>query len=109
MSAAPAGALEARTAVCYRLWSIADRHPAMMRAASGGASIDLELWSVPHEGIAELLLAEPPGLAIGKVALDDGGEALGVLGEAALCEGCKEITEFGGWRRYVATLGSSQH
>lgn len=27
---------EATTAPCYRLWSIHDRHPGMMRSASGG-------------------------------------------------------------------------
>ena len=33
--------------------------------------------------------------------LDDGSETLGVLGEPALCEGMREITEYGGWRAYV--------
>ena len=96
---------EARTATRYRLWSIDDRHPAMMRVTTGGASIDLELWSVPYEGVAELLIGEPPGLAIGKVELSDGEEVLGVLGEAALCEGRKDITSFRGWRRYVGAGG----
>jgi hypothetical protein len=28
---------------------------------------------------------------------------LGVLGEPFLCEGKREITEYGGWRAYVAS------
>ena len=48
------------------------------------------------------MLAEPPGLCIGKVRLADGDETLGVLGEPILCEGQREITTFGGWRAYVA-------
>ena len=93
---------ETETAPVYRLWSIGDRHPAMMRSETGGASIALEVWSVPAEGLAVILQNEPPGLCIGKVQLVDGAEVLGVLGEPILCEGQREITASGGWRRYVA-------
>ena len=64
---------ETRTAPVYRLWSINDRHPAMVRVASGG------------------------------VAAEDGSEVLGVLGEPILCERQREITAHGGWRAYVAS------
>ena len=50
-----------------------------------------------------MLLSEPPGLAIGKVALADGTVVLGVLGEPFLCADRREITEFGGWRAYAAS------
>jgi hypothetical protein len=96
---------EARTAPVYRLWSIDDRHPAMIRVADGGTAIGLEVWSVPPEGLAGILLKEPPGLCIGKIRLEDGSETLGVLGEPALCEGQREITSYGGWRAYVASRG----
>jgi hypothetical protein len=88
------------TASIYRLWSIADRHPAMLRVSQGGATIALEIWSVPPDGIATLLSQEPPGLCIGKILLADGTEVLGVLGEPYRCEGQQEITEYGGWRAY---------
>lgn len=91
---------EAETAPIYRLWSIDDIHPAMQRVASGGVAVTLEIWEVPAAGIASVLLQEPPGLAIGKVELSDGEYVLGVLGEALLCEGQKDITSFGGWRNY---------
>ncbi|MGW4352050.1 allophanate hydrolase-related protein [Nocardia sp. NPDC004582] len=94
---------EARTAACYRLWTIEDRHPAMLRDADG-AAIELELWEVPVAGLAGILLDEPSGLCVGKVRLDDNSEVLGVLGEPALVENAREITEFGGWRRYLAAL-----
>jgi gamma-glutamylcyclotransferase (GGCT)/AIG2-like uncharacterized protein YtfP len=93
---------ETATAPVYRLWSIGDRHPAMMRSETGGAAIMVEVWSVPAEGIAAILQNEPPGLCIGKVQLVDGAEVLGVLGESVLCEGQREITSFGGWRPYIA-------
>ena len=91
---------EAQTVPAYRLWSINDVHPAMQRVASGGVAVAVEVWDVPAAGLAEVLTAEPAGLCIGKVALSDGEEVLGVLGEAILCEGQREITEYGGWRAY---------
>jgi hypothetical protein len=93
---------ETLTEPAYRLWSIDDRHPAMLRVAKGGQPIAVEVWKVPGEGIASILLAEPPGLSIGKVKLADGRTVLGVLGEPILCEGHKDITAFGGWRAYRA-------
>ncbi|HEU5194738.1 MAG TPA: glutamyl-tRNA amidotransferase, partial [Methylomirabilota bacterium] len=68
---------EARTAPHYRLWSIGDRHPAMVRVANGGAAIALELWSIPAAGLASII--------------------------PILCEGQREITAHGGWRAYVAS------
>jgi hypothetical protein len=97
---------EARTAPTYRLWSIGDRHPAMIRVASGGAAVAVEVWDVPPDGLAGILLKEPPGLAIGKVTLSDGEEVLGVLGEPLLCEGQRDITAYGGWRAYIASEGA---
>jgi hypothetical protein len=93
---------EARTAPTYRLWSIGDRHPAMVRVAAGGVAVAVEIWEVPDTGIAGILMKEPAGLCIGKVMLEDGSQVLGVLGEPALCEGQREITSYGGWRAYVA-------
>jgi len=97
---------EDQTAACYRIWSIGDRHPAMQRTTAAGAHVALELWSVPLTGLAAILQHEPPGLAIGKVLLQDGSVVLGVLGEPFLCEGQREITSFGGWRAYTAAQQS---
>jgi gamma-glutamylcyclotransferase (GGCT)/AIG2-like uncharacterized protein YtfP len=94
---------EARTVPAYRLWSIGDRHPAMIRVASGGVSVAVEVWAVPPEGLVKILLQEPPGLSMGKVTLSDGDEVLGVLGEPLLCEGQREISQHGGWRAYIAS------
>jgi hypothetical protein len=96
-----------RTASCYRIFSIDDRHPAMLRTPGAGTSVALEVWDVPAAGLAQVLLSEPPGLAIGKVLLHDGSIVLGVLGEPFLCEGKREITSFGGWRAYMASKGGA--
>ena len=97
---------ETKTEAAYRLWSVGDRHPAMVRVKEGGVAVAVEVWSVPAAGLAGILLQEPPGLSIGKVKLADGSEVLGVLAEPVLCEGAKEITPYGGWRAYVAVRSS---
>jgi len=97
---------ETTTEAAYRLWSIRDRHPAMMRVKEGGGAVAVEVWAVPTAGVARILLQEPPGLSIGKVKLADGSEVLGVLGEPVLCEGQKEITAHGGWRAYLTARSS---
>lgn len=98
---------EAETEPSYRLWSISDRHPAMMRVASGGRKVAVEVWAVPPAGLAQILQQEPPGLCIGKVRLSDGEAVLGVLGEPLLCEGQREITEWGGWRAYCEAIAQA--
>lgn len=99
---------EAFTEPKYRMWSIDDRHPAMIRVSSGGSAIALEVWAVPSAGITTILLQEPPGLCIGKVRLSDGEEVLGVLGEPVLCEGKSEITDWGNWRTYIDNINQDK-
>ncbi len=94
---------EAETAPCYRLWSIGDRHPAMLKVTDGGKAISLEVWALSPDGLVQVLLQEPPGLCIGTIELADGKTLLGVLGEPWLCEGQREITQHGGWRTYCQT------
>ena len=99
---------ETTTAPCYRLWTIADKHPAMLKVENGGTAIAVELWEIPPQGLGTLLMQEPPGLCIGKVQLMDGEIVLGVLGEPWLCENQLEITEYGGWRAYLKSKLKSE-
>lgn len=97
---------ETMTEPAYRLWTINDEHPAMLRVTDAtGVKVAVEVWSVPAAGLAGILLNEPPGLCVGKVRLEDGSIVLGVLGEPALLEGHREITKYGGWRAYIAAQG----
>ncbi|MEO0647694.1 MAG: glutamyl-tRNA amidotransferase [Cyanobacteria bacterium J06650_10] len=95
---------EARTEAAYRLWTIDDSYPAMIKVQEGGGAIAVEVWNVPLAGLGIVLSQEPPGLAIGKVKLENGEEVLGVIGEPLTVEGKKEITQHGGWRAYRASL-----
>lgn len=95
---------EAQTAACYRLWSINNIHPGMVRVRRGGSTIALEIWEIPALGLSQLLLQEPPGLSVGRILLSDGEEVLGILAEPYLCEGQLEITAWGGWRAYITHI-----
>lgn len=98
---------EAATAPCYRLWSINDNNPAMLRvdpADPQAVSVAVEVWQVPAAGLASVLMKEPEGLSVGKVTLSDGEVVLGVIGEPELVRGQKEISSYGGWRSYIASL-----
>lgn len=95
---------ETTTVPEYRLWSIRDRYPGMVRVKTGGRAIALEVWSVPKDRLIEVLLKEPPGLSVGQVVLVNGDTVWGILAEPSLCEGQREITELGGWRKYLTTL-----
>ena len=97
---------EATTEPAYRLFSIDDIYPAMIRVTEAGKEIAVEVWAVPLDGLAKILLQEPPGLCIGKIRLDDETEILGVIGESICFENGIEITQYGGWRNYIKTLKS---
>jgi gamma-glutamylcyclotransferase (GGCT)/AIG2-like uncharacterized protein YtfP len=93
---------ETRTSFKYRIWSIQDEYPAMLRDENEGKKIDVELWKLSHTALVSILQKEPPGLCIGKVELEDGDIVLGVLGEPYIILGQKEITKYGGWRPYIS-------
>jgi hypothetical protein len=96
---------EDRTAPIYRLWSIGDQYPGMLRSNEGCAgSIALEIWDVTGTGLVHIIEQEPPGLTLGRVLLEAGNEVLGVLAEPYLVEGRQEITGYGGWRGYLKAM-----
>ena len=100
---------EDRTEPAYRLYSINDIHPAMVRVpanATNGVSVAVEIWSIPADGVATLLGKEPPGLSIGKAKLQNGSIVLGVIAEPALVVGMKDISNYNGsFRDYIARTG----
>jgi allophanate hydrolase len=93
----------------YRLFALPDSEPAKPGMVGGGRpdgpGIELEVWELPAEGFGRLVAGVPPPLAIGTVVLDDGRAVKGFLCEADALAGAREITAFGGWRAYRASLG----
>lgn len=89
------------TAPVYRLWSVDDVHPAMLRDDDHGAPIAIEIWELPAYNLPALLEKEPAGLCLGKLLLQDGMQVFGILGEPYLVSGQKEITTYRSWRVYM--------
>ena len=100
---------EDKTMPEYRLYSINDVLPAMIRVpanTTNGVSVMVEIWCVPADGLLTLLGQEPLGLSIGKAKLMDNSTVLGVIAEPALLVGMKDISNFdGNWREYIAQTG----
>ena len=94
---------ESKTEKAYRLFSINDQYPAMIKVASGGNTVDVELYEISEEGLKEVLSKEPPGLTIKEITLIDGTSVQGVIGLESITKGQKEITAYGGWRNYLAS------
>lgn len=89
----------ADTVAAYRMFALGNR-PGMLRA-DGGAAIGGEVWALPTTAIGALLAQVPPPLVFGTVQLMD-GPCLGFLAEPAGVAGALEITQFGGWRGWLA-------
>lgn len=98
---------ETRTAPCYRLHALAGSVPPKPGLVRGqeGAAIIVELWDVPLARFGEFVAEVPPPLGIGNLQLEDGRWVKGFICEPCGLEGARDITAYGGWRAYVATLG----
>ncbi|WP_061933354.1 allophanate hydrolase [Aureimonas sp. AU22] len=98
---------EARTAPGYRLYALAGTvppKPGLVRAPGfAGPGIAVEVWRLSPAAFGRFVAAIPQPLGIGKLVLDDGSEVSGFLCEPAALDGATEITEFGGWRTYIAS------
>jgi allophanate hydrolase len=91
------------TAPAYRLYALPDgRRPGLARVRDGGAAIEVEVWDVPSESLGAFAASIAAPLGLGKVRLEDGGEVTGFLCEAYAVEGARDISEFGGWRGWLA-------
>ena len=78
------------------------KRPGLIRVAEGGAPIAVEVWALPPEGFGRFVAGIPSPLGIGTLSLADGTQAKGFLCEAIATEGARDITEFGGWRAFMA-------
>ena len=75
--------------------------PGMIRV-DNGKSILLEVWALPIEGFGAFVASIPQPLVIGTINLEDGSKVKGFLCEEADTYGARDITNFGGWRNYLA-------
>ncbi|MFC0139195.1 allophanate hydrolase [Erwinia mallotivora] len=95
---------ETQTAACYRLYALADTHPAKPGLAKGsdGAAITVELWDIPLARFGEFVAEIPPPLGIGTLELADGRLVKGFICEPAALAEATDITASGGWRNWLS-------
>jgi allophanate hydrolase len=96
-----------RTAPVYRFYALPGGppfRPGLTRVVTGGASIDVEVWSVPAEHFGTFVAGIPAPLGIGKLELEDGTRVPGFICEGYGIEGAKDITALGSWRAYMKSL-----
>jgi allophanate hydrolase len=94
-----------RTAPVYRFYALPGgppKRPGLVRVGDGGSAVDVEVWAVPSADFGSFVAGIPSPLGIGKVELADGSWCSGFVCETCGLQGAEEITQFGGWRQYLA-------
>ena len=90
----------------YRLYALAGGPPArpgMVRVASGGCSIAVEVWELPASELGTFVAGIAAPLGLGKLELADGRRETGFICEPCGLEDARDISHFGGWRQYLAS------
>jgi allophanate hydrolase len=94
----------------YKFYALANQtipKPGMIRTLNGdGAAIKVEVWRLPPAGYGKFVATIPSPLGIGTINLADGTKVQGFLAEPAGLVGATEISHFGGWRAYRASVGT---
>jgi allophanate hydrolase len=100
-----------RSAPRYRLFAVPNTtppKPGLTRLADAeagdGSAVELEVWALAPEAFGAFVAKVPPPLCIGSVELDDGSRVSGFLCEAYALRGARDISSFGGWRAYLASM-----
>jgi allophanate hydrolase len=97
-----------RTAKTYKFYSLKNTVPAkpgLVRVPGfAGPGIEVEVWALPADTVGTFVDGVPQPLSIGTLELEDGQLVKGFLVEPAATEDATEITQLGGWRRYLLSL-----
>ena len=99
-----------KTAPDYKLYALATTppKPGMLRVEAGhGAAIELEIWALSASAFGKFVNAIPPPLSIGTIRLADGRGVKGFLVEPEVLGQARDITAYGGWRKYMAEMARS--
>ena len=95
------------TAPLYRLYALPGTtppKPGMQRVAEGGQSIAVEVWDMPLQHVGSFLALIPQPLGLGAIELASGDKVHGFVCESVALVAARDISSFGGWRAYLASL-----
>ena len=93
-----------RTAPAYRLYALPGTEPpkpGLVRTGSG-VPIEVEVWEMPTERYGSFVAGIPAPLGIGTLELEDGTRVQGFVCEHHAARDALDISEYGGWRAYLA-------
>jgi allophanate hydrolase len=93
-----------QTAPSYRLYAMAGSvppKPALVHDERG-AAIAVEIYELDAAQFGGFVADVAPPLAIGTVTLADGSQVKGFVSEPRATKDAEDITQFGGWRAYLA-------
>ena len=98
-----------RTAPVYRMVALPTDppKPGLVRVGEGvdgAGAIAVEIWELEPAGFASFVDEVPAPLCIGRVVLADGSDVAGFLCEPIATAGAVDITAYGGWLAYRASL-----
>lgn len=99
------------TSADYQLYALPNTtppKPGLLRVASGGSAIAVEVWEMPLAAFGSFVALIPEPLGIGSVKLQDGSTVKGFICEPLALQGATDISSFGGWRAYLASLKKEQ-
>ena len=99
-----------KTASQYRMYALAGGppfRPGLILDKQKGKAIDVEVWLMPMSEFGSFVNGIPAPLGIGKVELADGSHVSGFICEPYGVEGAEEITELGGWKKYLQQKNSA--
>jgi allophanate hydrolase len=92
-----------QTAPKYRFYALPDgKRPGLIQVESDGAAIACEIWEMPASQFGSFVAGIPAPLGIGKLELADGSVVNGFICEGIGVTDAQDITEFGGWRAWLA-------
>jgi len=95
------------TAPRYRLHALPGTvppKPGLVRDEAAGHAIALEVWAMPQSAVGSFLALIPAPLGLGSIELADGRRVHGFLCEAHAVAEAPDVSGFGGWRAYLASL-----
>jgi allophanate hydrolase len=97
-----------RTSPQYKFYALKNTippKPGLVRIPGfQGPGIEVEVWALPANTVGTFVEGVPQPLSIGTLQLEDGTLVKGFLVEPMGTEGALDITELGGWRRYLQSL-----
>lgn len=96
----------ARTTERYKLYALPGgppQRPGLVRMAEQGSAIDVEVWALPLPAVGAFVAEIPAPLCIGSVELEDGSTVAGFVCEGYVVQQARDVSEFGGWRAYLAS------